>query len=662
MVTTISSDLQKNWRDLPDVFEQGVDTIPQLLLHQASRFGDQVLHRKKDFGIWQHFTWNDVVEEVKTFAMGLASLGFKRGQTLAMIGENEPELFWGEYAGLAIGAKCVAMYPDLTANQMEYMIVHCESVMVLCEDQEQVDKVLEIEDKLPAIQKIIYWDDRGMWKYNNPKLLTFHQVQDLGREYIRRHPNLFEEEVAAGRGDDIAVLSYTSGTSALPKACISNHRVLFDTALRVTGAVYMKPFTQYLSYISPAWATEQMFGITIGLLLPMVVNFPEEPSTVTENIREIGTEAVVLTPRQWESLASEVESKMMDAGPTRQRLYRWGMDVGAKVNLSRLEGKEVPFWARLLYPLADKVVLYHLRDNLGLQSAYLAVSGGSGMAPDVFRFFHAMGVKLRNVFGTTEMGLLTLHQCDAYDLETVGKWLPVHPRFGAPLAYKTSDKGELLVKGGVGFLGYYKDKKATEEASDEGWYCMGDTVNITDKNEIVYLDRVKDMRELSTGHRFPPQFIETRLRFSPFIKDAMTLGDKDKPFVSAFINIDISTLGPWAEQRKIGYTTFTDLSQNEKIREVIKKEIEKVNYFLPEGSKVMKFINLPKELDPDEDELTRTRKLRRGFLEQKYAAFVAAIYTGEARLNAEVPVKYQDGRIGTLNAVVYVNNLEEGGK
>lgn len=477
MVTTISSDLQKNLRDLPDVFEQGVDTIPQLLLHQASRFGDQVLHRKKDFGIWQHFTWNDVVEEVKTFAMGLASLGLKRGQTLAMIGENEPELFWGEYAGLAIGAKCVAMYPDLTAKQMEYMIVHCESVMVLCEDQEQVDKVLEIEDKLPAIQKIIYWDDRGMWKYNNPKLITFHQVQDLGREYIRRHPNLFEEEVAAGRGDDIAVLCYTSGTSALPKACINNHRALFDTALRVAGAVYMKPFTQYLSYISPAWATEQMFGITMGLLLPMVVNFPEEPSTVTENIREIGTEALVLTPRQWESLASEVESKMMDAGPTRQRVYRWGMNVGAKVNISRLEGKEIPFWARLLYPLADKVVLYHLRDNLGLQSAYYAVSGGAGMAPDVFRFFHAMGVKLRNVFGTTEMGLLTMHQGDAYDLETVGKRLPVHPRFGAPLEYKTSDKGELLVKGGVGFLGYYKDKKATEEALDDGWYCMGDTVS-----------------------------------------------------------------------------------------------------------------------------------------------------------------------------------------
>jgi len=662
VVTTISSDLQKNLRDLPDVFEQGVDTIPQLLLHQASRFGDQVLHRKKDFGIWQHFTWNDVVEEVKTFAMGLASLGLKRGLTLAMIGENEPELFWGEYAALAIGAKCVAMYPDLNAKQMEYMIDHCESVMVLCEDQEQVDKVLEIEDKLPAVQKIIYWDERGMWKYNNPKLITFHQVQDLGREYIHRHPNLFEEEVAAGRGDDIAVLCYTSGTSALPKACISNHRALFDTALRVTGAVYMKPFTQYLSYISPAWATEQMFGITMGLLLPMVVNFPEEPSTVTENIREIGTEALVLTPRQWESLASEVESKMMDTGPTRQRVYRWGMNVGAKVNLSRLEGKEVPFWARVLYPLADKVVLYHLRDNLGLQSAYYAVSGGAGMAPDVFRFFHAMGVKLRNVFGTTEMGLLTLHQGDAYDLETVGKWLPVHPRFGAPLEYKTSDKGELLVKGGVGFLGYYKDKKATEEALDDGWYCMGDTVNITDKNEIVYLDRVKDMRELSTGHRFPPQFIETRLRFSPFIKDAMTLGDKDKPFVSAFINIDISTLGPWAEQRKIGYTTFTDLSQNEKIREVIMQEIKKVNYFLPEGSKVKKFINLPKELDPDEDELTRTRKLRRGFLEQKYVAFVSAIYTGETKLNAEVPVKYQDGRTGTLNAVVYVNNLEEGEK
>lgn len=658
----ISSDHKNNWGDTMDVFDQGVETLPQLLLHQAGRFGDNILHRKKDFGIWQRFTWNDVVDQVKAFAMGLASMGIKRGQTVAMIGENEPELFWGQYGLQSLGAKGAAMYPDLTADQMEYMILHSEAVMIICEDQEQVDKVLEIEDKIPAIQKIIYWDDRGMWKYDHPKLITFQQVQEIGREHIRQHPNKFEEEVAVGKGDDIAVLSYTSGTTGLPKGCIMTYYGIFDAVVRIIGAVYMKPFTQYLSYISPAWATEQMFGLTMGLLLPLVVNFPEEPSTVTENIREIGTEALVLTPRQWESLASTVESKMMDAGPIRRWLYKWGMSIGEKVNLALLEGREAPSGAKLLYPLADKTVLCHLRDNLGLQDAYYAVSGGAGMAPDVFRFFHIMGVKLRNVFGTTEMGLFTLHQGESYDLETVGKRLRVHPRFGPELEFKASEVGELLVKGGNGFAGYFKNQEATDEVYQDGWYATGDTVNITDKNEIVYLDRVKDMRELSTGYRFPPQFIETRLRFSPFIKDAMTLGDKDKPFVSAFINIDIAILGPWAEQRKIGYTTFTDLSQNEKVREVIREEIEKINYFLPEGSKVLRFIDLPKELDPDEDELTRSRKLRRGFLEKKYADFVSAIYSGRSEFKAEVPVKYQDGRTGILSAIVHVNDLGQEGE
>jgi len=654
--------VQNNWRNLPEILDQGVETLPQLLIFQARRFGDQVLHRKKDFGIWQRFTFNDVLEQVKSFALGLASLGVRRGDTVALVGENEPELFWGEYAAQALGAKCSCLYPDLTAAQMVYLLEHSEAVAVICEDQEQVDKVLEIEAKVPAIKHIIYWDDRGMWKYNHPKLLKFQEVQQMGREFGQSRPDYFETETAKGRGTDIAVISYTSGTTGLPKGCVMTHLGLFDTVFRVTGAVPMKPFTQYLSYISPAWATEQMFGISMGLFLPLVVNFPEEPETVQENLREIGTEAIVFTPRQWESLASLVESKMMDAGPIRRAFFRWGMSVGRKVNLARLEGRESPLFWRLIYPLADKMVLYPLRDNLGLQVAYYAVSGGSGMAPDVFRFFHAMGVKLRNIFGTTEMGLFTLHQGETYDLETVGKWLPVLPRLWPPLEFKLSDEGELLVRGGSGFAGYYKNPEATTNAMPDGWYHTGDSLHMTDKKEMVYLDRLSDMRQLSTGHSYPPQFIENRLRFSPFIKECMTIGDQEKPFVSAFINIDIGTLGPWAEQRRIGYTTFTDLSQNPKIRELIKGEIEKVNYFLPEGSKVKRFINLPKELDPDEDELTRSRKIRRKFLEQKYADFIRAIYDGRTEFRAEVPVKYQDGRTGILAAAVHVNDLGGKGK
>ena len=647
----------KNWENLPNIVDQKIETLPQLLVFQANRFGDRICHRKKDFGIWQCYSWNDVLEKVKTLAMGLVSLGVKRGDTVATVGENEPELYWSEFAANAIGAKIVCLYPDLTPPQMEYILIHSEAIIAICEDQEQVDKVLILGDKLPVIQKIIYWDGRGMWKYDHPKLMTFKKVQEMGEEYLRLYPNSFREMIEVGKSNDIAVISYSSGTTGLPKGCIMTHANLFDTAFRVAGSISMKPFTQYLSYISPAWAAEQIFGIAMGLLVPYIINFPEEPETVQDNIREIGTEALALTSRQWESLASLVESKMIDAGSIRRWFYKWGMTVGKKTNLSLLEGKKVSLIWRLLNPLADKAVLYPLRDNLGLQAAYFATAGGTGMAPDVFRFFHTMGVKIRNSYGATEIGLVTMHQGESYDLETVGKWFPVHPFFGPPLQYKVTDQGELFVKGGSGFVGYYRDREGSAKKLDDGWYRTGDTVYMTDKGELVYLDRLDDMRKLSTGHTYPPQFIENRLRFSPFIKDAMSLGDQDKPFVAALINIDASTIGPWAEQRRIGYTTFTDLSQNQKIRELIKTEIEKVNCFLPKGSRVKRFITLPKELDPDEDELTRSRKLRRGFLEQKYANFISALYRGKNEFRAEVPIKYQDGRTGVVNAVVHINQL-----
>ena len=651
--------LPGSWDDLDAILDAGVDTIPKLLRYQEARFRERVLHRKKDYGIWQRYTWGEVYGQVRALAIGMAELGVKRGETVALVGENEPQLFWSQYAAQCIGAKVTCLYPDLTAAQMEYVLQHSEAVLVVCEDQEQVDKALELEPKLGAVHSIVCWDKRGMWKYDHPKLLSFEQVQARGRARIERYPDEFDQALAAGSGDDIAVLSYTSGTTGLPKACILTHRYLLEAPARMLGAVRFKPFTQYLSYISPAWATEQFFGLTLGLVAPFVVNFPEEPETVQDNIREIGTEVLVLSPRQWESLAALVEAKMMDAGRIRRACYDAAMGVGRRLNLSVLGGGQVgPGW-RFLYALADLAVLRHLRDSLGLQSAGIAVSGGSGMAPEVFRFFQAMGVPLRNIFGTTEVGLLTLHQGSAYDLETVGSWLPVHPRLGTPIEYRVSDEGELQVRGGVGFSGYYKNPEATAKKLVDGWYRTEDAVHLSERGELVYLERVEDMRQLADGHRYPPQFIENRLRFSPFIKDAMTLGDTDKPFVAAFINIDSSTLGRWAEQRGIGYTSFTDLSQSPAIRELIRQELRAVNDLLPESSRVRRFINLPKELDPDEDELTRSRKLRRKLLEQKYATFIDAIYSGAREFSATVPIKYQDGRTGTLNATVHVNELDQ---
>jgi long-chain acyl-CoA synthetase len=653
-----SSQVASVWAHYDAFIAGGVETIPQLLLHQAARHKGQVLHRRKDYGIWQRYTWDDVVARVRDIAMGLAALGVARGQTVAIVGENEPELFWCQYAANAVGAKTVCLYPDLTAAQMEYLLQHSEAVAVICEDQEQVDKALELEPRLPLLATIVYWDARGMWKYVHPKLLPLKEVEQKGRDHLAAHPTAFEEAVAAGKGDDIAVLSYTSGTTGNPKACILTQRYLLEAPARLAAALDFKPYTQYLSYISPAWATEQFFGIALALVAPFVVNFPEEPETVQENIREMGAEALMLSPRQWESLYTLVEAKMMDAGFLRRGIYRAGMAIGRRANLPKLEGKGTPVFWRAAGWLADLAVLRHLRDNLGLRSARIAISGGSGMAPEVFRFFHAMGVPLRNIYGATEIGLLTAHQGSAYDLETVGSWLQVHPKLGAPLEVKVTDDGELLVRGGVGFSGYYNNPEATDKKLKDGWYRTEDAVHLTGKGELVYLDRIEDMRRLSTGHRYPPQFIENRLRFSPFIKDAMILGDESKAFVAALINIDASTLGRWAEQNGVAFTTFADLSQNPRICELIRKELQQVNALLPEGSRILRLVNFPKELDPDEDELTRTRKLRRKHLEQKYAGFIEAIYDGRSHVTAEIPVKYQDGRVGRLNAVVQVVDVE----
>ncbi len=647
------------WAVYDTMLEAGVATIPQALLYQAERHKGEVFHRRKDFGIWQRYTWDEVVARVGEIAVGLAELGVKRGDTVAIVGENEPELFWTQYGANSIGAKVVCLYPDLTAPQMEYVLAHSEAVVVVCEDQEQVDKAIELEPKLPLLKAIVYWDRRGMWNYAHPKLGTLDNVRDLGRKRLDKDPGAFVEAVRAGKGDEIAVLSYTSGTTGAPKACILTNTYMIEAPARIIGALEFRPGTQYLSYISPAWATEQFFGIALAVMVPFVVNFPEEPETVQDNIREIGAEALMLSPRQWESLSTLVEAKMMDAGAVRRAIYRAGLEGGKRARLPRLQGRSPNLFWRVAGWLADLVVLRHLRDNLGLQSAKIAVSGGSGMAPDVFRFFHALGVPLRNIYGSTEIGLLTAHQGTAYDLETVGSWLPVHPKLAKPLEHKVTPDGELLVRGGIGFAGYYKNPEASAKKLIDGWYRLEDAVHITDKGELIYLDRVEDMRRLANGHRYPPSFIENRLRFSPFIKEAMTLGDETKPFVAALINIDATTLGRWAEQQGVAFTTFADLSQNERIRDLIRRELETVNQLLPQGSQIMRFVNFPKELDPDEDELTRTRKLRRKHLEQKYANFIAAIYDGRSDVEAEIPIKYQDGRVGRLTALVRVNDVAQ---
>ncbi len=645
----------------PDVV---ADTIPKLLLAAAARWPDHVWMRHKRLGIWQPYTWRDGLEHVRAFALGLAALGVRRGETVAMMGENEPELFWTEYAALALGARTTATYPDATPAETKYILGHSEACVVVAEDQEQVDKVLELVDggALPAVRRIVYWDPRGLWKYEHPLLIHWNDVEELGRRRLLESPGAFESMVGEGRPSDVAAISYTSGTTGLPKGAILTHANLIDSAYRVLMAVPQPPFTEYLSYISPAWAWEHLVGVTLGLLAPLVVNFPEEPETVQENMREIGVGFLTLGPRQWEGLAATVQAHMLDASWLARKVFDFGMLIGDRVASARLDGHQPALWWRLLHPLANLCVLRPLRDRLGLSHAGMAMAGSTGMAPDVYRFFHAMGVQLRNGYGMTEYGLLSIHQGESYDLATVGRWYRSHPSFGPPLEWKLSEDGELLIRGASGFAGYFKNPEATEaKFTSDGWFRTGDAFATTDSGELVFLERMSDLRELATGVRYPPQFVETRLRFSPFIKEVLTLGDRDKDFVAALVNIDAEMTARWAERHHIVYTTFADLSQRQEVTDLVRGEIERVNRLLPRGSRVRRAVNLPKELDPDEGELTRSRKLRRSVIEDRYRELVAALYQGQTEHVVEVPVAYRDGRTGIQRMPVRIIDVGTAG-
>jgi len=639
------------------------ETLPQVLLARALSEPSGLAERHKRLGIWREFTWANVLERVRALALGLESKGLKAGDSVMMIGENEPEHFWAEYAVQSLGGKVLYVYPDQTAEEILYLAQDSQTRVFLAQDQEQVDKCLEVADEYDGAIAIVYWDGSGLWGYDHPLLDSFESVSDAGRQIHDSDPTRFEEHVKRGKAEDTALLSYTSGTTGKPKGVVISYRYLFDNCSRVMGAIDIAPGTEYLTYISPAWVTEQIFGLSIGLIAPMVVNFPEGPEDVLTNIRELAVDALVFSPRQWENLASIVQARMLGAGKVRNAMYDWGMKVGRAVHVERLEGRSPSLAARLQLPLAEALVLHHLRDNLGLGKARNALSGGALMAPDVFRMFHAMGVKLRNVYGATEIGLLTAHVGDSYQLETSGSWMPSNTAYGEPLEYRVSPEGELQVRGGSGFGGYHgKPDKSAEVLTDDGWYETGDAVSMTNDGELLFFDRVKDMRRLANGHSYPPQFIETRLRYSPFIKDLMTLGDETRDFVSALINIDMEVLGRWAEENKISFSTYTDLSQKPEILDLIKGEVARINTLLPEGSRVARFANFPKELDPDEGELTRSRKLRRAFLEERYEKLVQAIYDGKAETDLEIAVTYQDGRQGVLKATVRVSDVENASK
>jgi long-chain acyl-CoA synthetase len=608
--------------------------------------------RHKDFGIWQEFTWKEYYEKVKLFALGLRSLGFQRGDKVSIIGDNEPEWYWAELACQSLGGVAIGIFVDCVPEEVKYIVDHSESVFVVVRDQEQTDKILKIRKDVPRIKKVIYWDPKGMWSYDDPFIMSFDEVLRLGDEYLRNHPSFFDYEVSKGDGGDLAVFCYTSGTTGLPKGAMITHRNLLATVGQWFEVDSWLPTDNYLSYVPPAWITEQIFGITGGLISGATINFPERPETVQNDVREIGPSMILYNSRMWESLCSTILTKIEDGSAIKRFLFNLCMPIGYKVCDWKMEGEEPNLMWKILYWMADLFVFRSLRDKIGLKHTRAPYTGGALISPGTFRFFRAIGVNLLEIYGSSEAGLCCCHLKDDVKYESIGLPLP-------GMELRLSNDGEMLWRGNCIFSGYYKDPEKTSEVLVDGWYHSGDAAHIDDDGHIIYLDRVSDMMELEGGAKFSPQHIEGVLKFSPHIKDVIAVGGGGIPYIVALVQIDYESVGKWAERHHLPYTTFADLSQKPEVYDLVEKEIRALNRSLPENTRLKKFVCLHKELDPDEEELTRTRKLRRDFLMKKYGHLMSAIIEGKDSFMAKSEIKYRHGSRGETKTLVIIKTLSQ---
>ncbi len=629
------------------------DTFPKLLVRNARTMPERVALREKEFGIWQSYSWRQYHDHVRDLALGFAALGLRRGDKVAIVGDNRPEWVWSEIAAQALGAASVGIYQDSNLTEVAYVIDHCDASIVVAEDQEQVDKILEMLEKLPKVRHVVYTDPRGLRKYRHPALLSLEAVEERGRALGQAEPRRWEEAVAAGGADDLAIISYTSGTTGFPKGAMLSFRNLLGMAMNLHEVDPKRPTDEFVSFLPLAWIGEQMMSLSTALAVGFTVNFPEEPETVTENIREIGPNVMFAPPRVWESLASTVQVKIMDTTPFKRFMFERCMPVGRKVADLRFEKKPVPLRWRVLYALAWLLLFRALKDRLGFSHIRSASTGGAALGPDVFRFFHAMGVPLKQIYGQTEIaGISCIHRDDDIQFHTVGRPIP-------ETEVRISEGGEILSRSPSVFLGYYKNEEATRDTLRDGWLHSGDAGYLAEDGHLVVIDRLKDVMQLADGTRFSPQFIENRLKFSPYVKEAVVVG-KDRPYLTAMLCIDMGVVGKWAERNRLSYTTYTDLSAKPEVYDLVHAEVEQVNETLPAAARIRKFVLLYKELDADDEELTRTRKVRRVFVEDRYRDVIAALYGDAPEVPVDTTIKFQDGKTARIRTTLRVRRLDLG--
>jgi long-chain acyl-CoA synthetase len=632
---------------------RGDDTFPKLLVRNARTIGDRVAMREKEFGIWNSFTWRAYHDHVRDFSLGLVALGVKPGDKVAIIGDNRPEWVWTEVAAQAAGAASVGLYQDSNVTEVAFVIDHCDATVVVAEDQEQVDKMLDMLDKLPKVRHVVYTDPRGLRKYQHPALISFDAVEEKGRVLGKAQPRLFEENVARTKADDISIICYTSGTTGNPKGAMLSFRNLLTMALALDEVDVKKSDDEFVSFLPLAWIGEQMMSLSASLAKGFTVNFPEEPDTVTENIREIGPDVMFAPPRVWESMVSTVQVKIMDTTPFKRFMYERFLPVGRRLADKRFEKKPLTLGDKISWWFADVLLFRALRDRLGMTHLRSASTGGAALGPDVFRFFHALGVQLRQIYGQTEIsGISCIHHEGDIAFHTVGKPIP-----GTEI--KIDERGEILSRSPSVFLGYYKNDEATAATLKDGWLHSGDAGYVDEHGHLVVIDRVKDVMKLADGTQFSPQFIENRLKFSPYVKEAVVVG-KDRPFLTAMLCIDMGVVGKWAEKNKLSYTTYTDLSAKKEVYDLVQQAVDEVNETLPAAARIEKFVLLYKELDADDEELTRTRKVRRVFVEQRYDEVIVALYGDVTEVPIDTTIKFQDGKTSRFRTTLLVRKLQHG--
>ncbi|MFZ6735330.1 AMP-dependent synthetase/ligase [Undibacterium sp. Ji42W] len=637
--------------------EAANSTFPRLLLQHGKTRPQHPAFREKDLGIWQTWNWQQVNAEVRALACGLAAQGFKRGMNLAIIGDNRPRLYWAMAAAQCLGGIPVPLYQDAPAADMAYVLENAEIVFAIVEDQEQVDKLLDIKQQYAGIQHIAFDDDRGMRHYRQPELTSYAALQELGRAFDITHPDFFMKEVELGQPDDTAVMLYTSGTTGKPKGVCQSHRSFMTAAMGGMEFDQLTAKEDILSYLPMAWVGDHLFSFAQAMAVGFTVNCPESSETVMTDLREVGPTYYFAPPRVFENMLTTVMIRMEDAGSIKRKLFAHFMDLARRVGSDILDGKTVSGMDRLQYALGNLLIYGPLKNVLGLSRVRVAYTAGAAIGPDLFRFYRSIGVNLKQLYGSTETCAYVCLQPDGkIKFDSVGAAAP-------GVEVKLAENGEVLVRSDAMLTGYYKRPDATAEVMDEqGYFHTGDAGVFDQDGHLRIIDRAADVGKMNQGDIFAPNYIENKLKFFPFIKEAVAFGH-ERDTVCAFINIDMEAVGNWSERRGIAYSGYTDLAAKAETYQLILSCIEKVNADLASedlmaGTQIHRFLVLHKELDPDDDELTRTRKVRRKFIAEKYAVLIEALYSDKRTQFIETLVKFEDGRQGKVSADLHISDVK----